>query len=300
MKSRHCCEVYDNFLDIAARTPRFGQMEPLISEEKLEKEAQMRFWGRDFDVSVNVPHWVALERHISGRLRAGEGFSLATINLDHLVKLREDPRFRDAYAAQDLVVADGNPIVWMSQLAGRPVDLIPGSDAILPLTRIAAAHKKTLALVGSTEDTLGAAKTYLEHHVPGTRVVATIAPPMGFDPMGETADEILNALDAVGADIVFVALGAPKQELFAAYGRQKLGSVGFVSIGAGLDFFSGAQVRAPAWVRSIALEWVWRAAQNPGRLIPRYAKCLAILPVEIAHALKLRSGKPSTKTAFDR
>ena len=257
----------------------------------------MRFWGDDFDVSVNVPHWVALERHISGRLRAGEGFSLATINLDHLVKLREDPRFRNAYAAQDLVVADGNPIVWMSHLAGRPVDLIPGSDAILPLARIAAAHKKTLALVGSTEDTLAAAKTYLEHHVPGTTVVATIAPPMGFDPLGKAADAILDELEDIGADIVFVALGAPKQELFAAYGRRKLGSVGFVSIGAGLDFFSGAQVRAPAWVRSIFMEWLWRVVQDPLRMIPRYAKCLAILPVEIAHALKQRSGNPSTKTA---
>jgi exopolysaccharide biosynthesis WecB/TagA/CpsF family protein len=272
-------------------------MESVVSPKQDKEEAQMRFWGDDFDVSVNVPHWVALERHISGRLRAGEGFSLATINLDHLVKLREDPGFRNAYAAQDLVVADGNPIVWMSYLAGRSVDLIPGSDAILPLTRIAAAHKKTLALVGGTEATLAAAKTYLEHHVPGTNVVATIAPPMGFDPLGKAADAILDELEDVGADIVFVALGAPKQELFAAFGRQKLGSVGFVSIGAGLDFFSGAQVRAPAWMRSLSMEWLWRAAKDPKRMIPRYAKCLAIMPVEIAHALKQRSGTPSTKTA---
>jgi N-acetylglucosaminyldiphosphoundecaprenol N-acetyl-beta-D-mannosaminyltransferase len=275
-------------------------MEPVISSETLDEEAQMRFWGDDFDVTVNVPHWVALERLISGRLREGEGFALATINLDHLVKLRNDARFRDAYAAQDLVVADGKPIVWMSHLAGRPVDLIPGSDAILPLSRIAAAHKKTLALVGSTEDTLAAAKTYLENQVPGTKVVATIAPPMGFDPLGKGADKILNELEEVGADIVYVALGAPKQELFAAYGRNTLGSVGFVSIGAGLDFFSGAQVRAPAWVRSIAMEWLWRALNDPVRMIPRYAKCLAILPVEIIHALKQRAGKPSTKTAPGR
>ena len=131
----------------------------------------MRFWGEAFDVTVNVPDWVALERHISSRLRVGEGFSLATINLDHLVKLRQDQRFRDAYAAQDLVVADGNPIVWMSKLAGRPVSLIPGSDAILPLVRIAAAHRKTLALVGSTDETLAAAKAYLEREVPGTQIV---------------------------------------------------------------------------------------------------------------------------------
>ncbi|MCK0151691.1 WecB/TagA/CpsF family glycosyltransferase [Marivita sp. S6314] len=260
----------------------------------------MRFWGDAYDVSVNVRDWVALERHVSGRLRNGDGFSLATINLDHLVKLRTDPRFRDAYAAQDLVVADGNPIVWMSKLAKRPVELIPGSDAILPLTRIAAAHGKSIALVGSTEDTLQDAKVYLKRTVPGTRVVATIAPPMGFDPVGQSADDVLERLDAAGADMAFLALGAPKQELFAAYGRGQLDSVGFVSIGAGLDFFSGSQVRAPAWVRAIAMEWLWRALSQPGRLIPRYAKCFAILPTEIAHALKLRAGSVSDQPASER
>lgn len=257
----------------------------------------MRFWGESFDVTVNVPDWVALERHVSSRLRAGDGFSLATVNLDHLVKLREDARFRDAYAEQDLIVADGNPIVWMSKLAGRPVSLIPGSDAILPLVRIAAAHRKTLALVGSTEDTLAAARAYLEREVPGTRVVAAIAPPMGFDPVGTSADAILDELGASGAEIALLALGAPKQELFAAYGRGRLEHVGFISIGAGLDFLSGAQRRAPGWVRAIAMEWLWRALSQPTRLIPRYAKCLAILPVEVAHALKLRLGPVSSRTA---
>ncbi|MFP7674743.1 WecB/TagA/CpsF family glycosyltransferase [Marivita sp. S0852] len=249
----------------------------------------MRFWGNAFDVSVNVPDWAALTRHVTTRLQNGEGFSLATLNLDHLVKLRTDARFREAYATQDLVVADGNPIVWMSKVAGRPVDLIPGSDAILPLSRIAADHGKTIALVGSTADTLQRAKTHLETTVPGTRVVATIAPEMGFDPFGQSADDVLDALQQANADLAFLALGAPKQELFAAYGRRTLKSVGFVSIGAGLDFFSGSQVRAPAWVRAIAMEWLWRALSQPARLIPRYAKCFAILPTEIVHALRQRA-----------
>lgn len=284
-------------LDFAVLWPRFGRMTQIDKPKVTNEEAQMRFWGDAFVVTVNVPDWVVLERQISSRLRAGDGFSLATINLDHLVKLRQDRRFRDAYAAQDLVVADGNPIVWMSKLAGRPVSLIPGSDAILPLVRIAAAHRKTLALVGSTDDTLAAAKAYLEREVPGTQVVATIAPAMGFDPVGASADAVLDALKHVGADMVLIALGAPKQELFAAYGRGKLGHVGFISIGAGLDFFSGAQVRAPAWVRAIAMEWLWRALSQPARLIPRYAKCFGILPVELVHALKLRFGPVQTAPA---
>ena len=248
----------------------------------------MRFWGETFDVAVNVPNWTALERHVSGRLRAREGFSLATLNLDHLVKLRADEKFRHAYAAHDFVVADGNPIVWMSKLAGRPVTLIPGSDAILPLSRIATKHRRSIALVGSTEDTLRKSKAFLEAKVPGVHIVETIAPPMNLDPTGASADEIVEKLKASKADLAFLALGAPKQELFSAHARKKLPSVGFVSIGAGLDFFAGSQVRAPAWVRAIHMEWLWRASSQPARLIPRYAKCFAILPTEIAHAIKLR------------
>lgn len=257
----------------------------------------MRFWGDQFDVSVNVPHWVALERHVSGRLRAGEGFALATINVDHLVKLRQDARFRAAYAAQDLVVADGHPIMWLSHLAGRPVELIPGSDAILPLARIAAAHRKTMALVGSTGAALAAAKAYIEYQAPGSRIVATIAPPMGFEPAGASADLVLDEIAASGADMVLLALGAPKQEIFAAYGRERLGDVGFVSIGAGLDFMGGSQVRAPEWMRAFALEWFWRLLQEPKRMIPRYARCFAILPGEVVHAFKLRSTQASEQRA---
>jgi exopolysaccharide biosynthesis WecB/TagA/CpsF family protein len=249
----------------------------------------MRFWGDGYDVAINVSDWDSLEHEITHRLRRGEGFSLATVNLDHLVKLREDTRFRKAYAAQDIVVADGNPIVWLSKLAGRPIALIPGSDAILPITRIAAVEGKTLALVGSTESALAGAKEYLEREVPGARVVATLAPPMGFDPTGESADTILSALKDAQADIAFLALGAPKQELFAAYGRDVLPSVGFVSIGAGLDFFAGTQVRAPRWVRAIAMEWIWRMVLQPSRMVPRYVKCVGILPGEVGNALRLRS-----------
>ena len=88
--------------------------------------------------------------------------------------------------------------------------------------------------------------------------------------------------------LCFVALGAPKQERFAAYGRSIAPSVGFASIGAGLDFVAGHQHRAPLWMRRLALEWLWRMLTNPLRLVPRYAKCFAILPRQVIEATRLR------------
>lgn len=155
---------------------------------------------------------------IEGRLVAGEGFALATVNLDHLVKLRRDPRFHEAYLAQSHVVADGNPVVWLSRLAGRRVELIPGSELVLPLAGLAARHDVPVALLGATEAALERAAEGLRAVHPGLRIVARIAPPMGFDPEGETGTEALAALAASGARLCFLALGAPKQERLAARG----------------------------------------------------------------------------------
>ena len=239
-------------------------------------------------IAVNVPTWAALQARVTERLAQRQGFALATINLDHLVKLRGSAAFRRAYLAQDFVVADGNPIVWMSRLARRPVQLIPGSDAILPLARIAADLGVGIALVGSTEQALAGARSFLEREIRDLHVVCTIAPPMGFDPEGPQATELFERLNASGAGLCFLALSAPKQEILAAAGRRGAPTIGFVCIGAGLDFFAGTQNRAPLWARRYALEWLWRAATSPRRLAPRYARCLAILPGQILKAALLR------------
>ena len=241
-----------------------------------------------YRIAVTIPDTDALLHAVRAHLSARRGFALATINLDHLVKLRRDPAFRSAYAAQDMVCADGNPIVWLSRLAGRPVSLVPGSDMVIPLARLAAREGVAIALMGSTPETLRDAAAYLQGQIPGLRVAATIAPAMGFDPAGPAAERIVDSLAESGAGLVFVALGAPKQEIFAALGRRRAPHLGFASIGAGLDFFTGRQVRAPLWVRRIAIEWAWRMLQNPRRLAKRYAESALILPGEAMKALRQR------------
>jgi N-acetylglucosaminyldiphosphoundecaprenol N-acetyl-beta-D-mannosaminyltransferase len=249
---------------------------------------QMRFRFGTTTITVNTPDSTTLLSEVSARLRAHTGFALATINLDHLVKLRRSEAFRAAYAAQDFVVADGNPIVWLSRLARQPVSLVPGSDMVLPLARAAAKAKVAVALVGATETTLAAAAANLTAAVPGLQVSYCCAPSMGFDPEGTEAAEILRNLASKKIGLCFLALGAPRQECLAARGRRLAPDVGFACLGAGLDFLSGAQSRAPIWVRQIAMEWLWRAMSSPRRLIPRYAACAAILPGQIAEALKQR------------
>ena len=238
----------------------------------------MQFFVGAERIVVNMSSLAQLQAEVLARLTKEQGFALATLNLDHLAKLSGSPDFRAAYAAHDLITADGNPIVWMGALAGQTLDLLPGSDLILPLSRLAVQVLAPVGLVGSTDDSLAQAAQALQKAVPGLHIVARIAPPMGFDPQGAGADDVLDQLNKAGVRLCFLALGAPKQEIFAARGRQKTPRIGFVSIGAGLDFLSGSQVRAPLWVRQFALEWLWRMLSDPRRMAGRYWRAALVLP----------------------
>ncbi|MFT4150952.1 MAG: WecB/TagA/CpsF family glycosyltransferase [Paracoccaceae bacterium] len=248
----------------------------------------MKFRIASSVITVTHPSRRELIAAVRQRLAARQGFALATINLDHLVKLHLTPAFRMAYARQDIVVADGNPIVWLSRLAGRPVSLVTGSDLVLPLAGEAAASGATVALVGSTPAVLSAAAQEMAARTPGLRVVLQLSPAFGFDPESDAAADVLAQVRDSGAQLCFLAFGAPKQEILAARGRRIAPETGFVSVGAGLDFLAGSQVRAPSWMRRIAMEWLWRALSSPRRLIPRYLACFAILPSEMWRAVKLR------------
>ncbi len=249
----------------------------------------MNFTFGAHEIAINMASSAQLLAEIRRRFDAGEGFALATINLDHLVKLRADADFARIYAAQDLIVADGRPVVALSRLARRPVELLPGSDLVRPLARVAAEEGVPVAFVGSHEAALADARRILEAEIPGLSVAYAKAPAMGFDPDGAEAGAILADLRASGARLCFLALGAPKQERLALRGRQEVPGVGFASVGAGIDFIGGHQVRAPLWMRRVGLEWLWRALGDPVRLGPRYAKCAAILPGQTLRALRLRS-----------
>lgn len=241
---------------------------------------------------VNFPTEAALLADVEAHLTAGQGFAIATLNLDHVVKMRRNPGFRRAYLAHSHVVADGNPIVWLSRLAGRSqVALVPGSELIEPVAALAARLGTPLAFLGSTEPVLQAAAAQLKADHPGLKVVACLAPPYGFDPESAAADALLDQVAASGARICLLALGAPKQELLAARGLARHPQLGFLSIGAGLDFIAGHQVRAPVWVRKIAMEWLWRMLSNPRRLARRYLDCALVLPSLTGAALAERRRK---------
>jgi len=211
-----------------------------------------------------------------------ESFAVFTLNLDHLVKRRQMADFRAAYRRARHVTADGWPVVWLARRQGMKVSRTTGADMIVPLCQVAAALELPVAFVGSTQDVIFAATARLRELAPGLKIAGRWSPPFGFSPYGAAAGLLIEDIRKSGARLCFVALGAPKQELFAARAVEAGVPCGFPCIGAAVDFIAGAQRRAPRWVQSAGLEWAWRLAGNPRRLAGRYARS-AIIFAKVAY-----------------
>jgi exopolysaccharide biosynthesis WecB/TagA/CpsF family protein len=208
--------------------------------------------------------------------RTGRGFCFFTLNLDHMVKRRDDPAFRQAYRKANLVSADGAPVAWLARKQMPGIERTTGADLVEPLAVEAAQHGVKIAMFGTTDAVLMQAGRHLRRIAPGLDIAHVESPPLGFDPTSAAAEAACARIAESGARIVFVALGAPKQELFAAHMHERFPQLGFVCIGAALDFFAGTQVRAPKAFQAFGLEWFWRLATNPKRMAKRYALCAGV------------------------
>jgi exopolysaccharide biosynthesis WecB/TagA/CpsF family protein len=244
---------------------------------------------------VNLADMGQAVRAAVGAAAAGRGFSLFTLNLDHLVKARADERFAQAYDRAAFVTADGAPVVALARREGAALERTTGADLVFPLCEQAAGEGVPVFLFGASQSALEAAAAALQARCPGLDVRGREAPPYGFDPFSPDAEAAGDRIAASGARLCFLALGAPKQELFADRMVARGLPVGFVCIGAALDFIAGEQKRAPALWRKIGMEWAWRLLSNPRRLGMRYARC-AVLFAELWLAGR-SSGAPRPQPA---
>jgi exopolysaccharide biosynthesis WecB/TagA/CpsF family protein len=208
----------------------------------------------------------------------GDNFSVCTLNLDHVDKLNRQPEFRAAYRRARFITADGFPIVILGRLAGASIERTTGADLVHPLCAEAGRKGLPVYLFGSNKLTLHRAARRLASRYQGLEIVGASSPGPTFDPHSSEADAAIERIRASGARLCFVALGAPRQEIFAARCLDRLPSTGLLCIGAALDFIANTQNRAPRFTQKTGLEWAWRMMRDPRRLGPRYARCAAVIP----------------------
>lgn len=219
-----------------------------------------------------------LREAVAFRILEDNGFTVVTVNLDHLYKLSRNEAFYQAYRKSNFVTADGFPVVLIGRLLGYRIARVTGADLIRPMAGLAAQHDVPIAILGASDESTERAADVLKSENPGLNIVMRDSPIL--DPVRgkEQVVRVLERLGKSGARMCFLAFGAPKQELIAAMGREICPRVGFFAIGAAIDFISGKDVRAPRYVQAIALEWLWRLARDPRRLAVRYLRCFEILP----------------------
>lgn len=215
-----------------------------------------------------------------------------TPNSDHLVRLESDSLLREIYANASIVIADGMPIVWASRLLGEPLaERVTGADLMPAVCEAAASRGLRIFLMGAAEGVAVEAKRRLEIHYPRLNIVGVCSPPFGFEKDPSIRDQIVDMIRHLHPDIVFVGLGAPKQEQWIYENYRKFGKGVFLGIGASIDFCAGRVKRAPVFMQNYGLEWVYRLVQEPRRLAKRYAVDTLVLWIILREYLRRKGEK---------
>lgn len=196
-----------------------------------------------------------------------------TPNVDHIIKLREDREFREAYNGANYVVCDGQILLYSSWFLGTPLkQKISGSD-FFPAFYNYHKHNKNIKifLLGAGEGVAQKAQAKINQKVGSEIVVGAYSPSYHFEKNELECLQIIEIIQSSGATVLAIGVGAPKQEKWIYKYREKLTNIKiFLAIGATLDFEAGNLRRAPKWMSNVGLEWLFRLILEPRRLWKRY------------------------------
>ena len=221
--------------------------------------------GIDYAVS-NIPEAVM---YVKKNTESLKGKYICFSNAHTSVMSYDDPEYRDVQNGAAITFPDGASVVKQQQRHGHIMSSrVAGPDFMTSLFVETMDGSKTHFFYGSTKETLEKLKENVEKKYPGIKIVGTFSPP--FRKLDEDENEnIINMINDSGADYLWVALGAPKQEKWMAQHKGKINAVMF-GVGAAFDFHAGTIKRAPIIVQKMGMEWLYRLFQDPKRLIKRY------------------------------
>lgn len=192
------------------------------------------------------------------------------VNVHTLVTAMREPAFHAIIRASALATMDGQPLKWYANaVCGAGVkERVCGPELMLRCLARGVAKGWRHFLLGGRPEVLNHLETRIQERFPGARIVGTYSPP--FRPATESEEaEVVARINQTDADILWVGLGAPRQEQWIHRNLGRLRVPVCVGVGAAFDFHAGSVSRAPAWMQSAGLEWLYRSCADP-RLIHRY------------------------------
>lgn len=195
---------------------------------------------------------------------------VVTPNAAHIVMLEEDLEFKKVYDDADLILTDGMPLIWISKAYGTPIkQKVSGSDAFPLICNMAAENGYKIFILGAAEGVAAKAAEKLKVKYPNLQVAGTYSPIYGFEKDEKEIKKVIDIVNDAKPDILFVGVGAPKQEKFIHKYKNELKVPISLGIGAAIDFEAGNIKRAPKWMQKSGLEGFYRFFKEPRRLFKR-------------------------------
>jgi N-acetylglucosaminyldiphosphoundecaprenol N-acetyl-beta-D-mannosaminyltransferase len=201
---------------------------------------------------------------------SGQGHAVHLVNAGTLSLARHDEGLTELLARADLNLTDGMPLVWIARKLGleHMQERVYGPDLMLAVLEQGLDSGVRHYLYGSTPEVVEQLATSLRDRFPGLQIVGVESPPFRALQADEKTEMVARVRDS-NADIVWVGLGTPRQDVFVDEFRDQLGAA-LIAIGAAFDFHSGNKKQAPAWMQKAGLEWLHRLGSEPRRLWKRY------------------------------
>ena len=229
------------------------------------------FTNRILGVNIAITNMQDTVKLIVEQIDELQGNFICLSNVHTTVMSQKDEEYRNIQNSAFLALPDGSPLSLVQRLRGyRMAEQVAGPDLMTELWKATENTEISHYFYGSTPETIEALEKNLKKEYPGIKIAGMEAPP--FRPLTEAEDaEAVARINQSGAAIVWVGLGAPKQEKWMYEHRGKVNAL-MLGVGAGFDFHAGTVKRAPAWMRKHYLEWLYRLIQDPKRLWKRYVQ----------------------------
>jgi len=192
-------------------------------------------------------------------------------NVHVIMEAFDNPEFRDRLNKADMVNPDGVPLVWALRAFGESgASRVYGPDATVAILAAAEREGMSVGFYGGSSNVLDTLVRIVRERHPRLQIDFVESPP--FRALTQAEDEsVVDRIRASGAQLLFVGLGCPKQEIWIADHLGKVPAV-MLGVGAAFDFLAGTKPQAPRWMMRSGLEWVFRFVTEPRRLAKRYLK----------------------------
>ena len=208
-----------------------------------------------------------------------EAFSMPTtpvsgtidfVGVPGIISAKEDPKVTEVYSASSFTAIDGMPVVKIGQKKGLKCERCAGPDIMPLIFKESVKQGKTHYFYGGKDNSvLKKLRDNLERDYPGIQIVGMYSPP--YRPLTEEEDKkLVDEINRLKPDFLWVGIGAPKQEMWMWDHRDKIHDTVMLGVGAGFNFFAGTLDRAPEWMENASLEWFYRLTREPKRLWKRY------------------------------